>query len=347
MLESKLVTTGSSAWAKFGSPLAVSGDVLVSGAPGAVIDGDMSAGAVYVFIRDPATNQWIEQKQLLPHDTADFFTFGSVLAIDGDTVAVAVPSGTLNGLSQKAAVYVFGRHHGGTDQWGAIAKISDAIVDSGGIFGSSIAMAGDLMVVGGSAPSGEGMVMVFERNRGGVDTWGKVGTILESDVGGSAGSNEAFGSAVALDGDNLLIGAPTAFINYLGGNDGSAYLFSRDQVDRDRWVYVTRLTAADDTDSYDGFGARIAVRDDTAVVGAPASGGSGGRIGAGAAYVFRRDASASDQWHQVAKLTASDGNPFDDFGGAIAFAGDTVLIGAKGKTGGFSTQARCGVRLPA
>lgn len=334
--ENRLVTTGAVAWATFGSPLAVSGDVLVSGAPGEdLIIPEVYSGAAYVFLRDPATDQWIEHERLVPDDTTEFFDFGNALAVDGDTVAASIPTGLRNGLSQKGAVYVFGRDQGGPDQWGAVIKISDAVVDTGGDFGTSLAVAGDLLVVGAETAAGEGMVMIFERDRGGPGAWGAVATILESDVGDSGAGDELFGRAVAVDGDNLLIGAPPT-VTFSSDNDGSAYLFSRDPVDRDRWAYVTRLAPADAGAENDGFGGPIALEGDTAVVGASSAEGKEGETRAGAVYVFRRDASAVDQWHQVDKITATDAVRFDDFGSAIAFEGDTLLIGAREKPVGFN-----------
>jgi hypothetical protein len=48
---------------------------------------------------------------------------------------------------------------------------------------------------------------------------------------------------------------------------------------------------------------------------------------AGAAYVYHYDGTT---WVEQAKLLASDGKPNDCFGSAIAFAGDTAVVGAYG-----------------
>ena len=95
----ELRTTGEIAWAQFGSPLAVSGDLLVVGAPGdLLISPSIYAGAAYVFERNPSTNEWVEKKRIVPHDTTTFFSFGRALAVDGDTEpAVSMPTG-LNAL---------------------------------------------------------------------------------------------------------------------------------------------------------------------------------------------------------------------------------------------------------
>ena len=53
---------------------------------------------------------------------------------------------------------------------------------------------------------------------------------------------------------------------------------------------------------------------DTVGVGAPAHDDTG--LEAGAAYVFGRDAGGPGAWGQIAKLTAADSAPGDEFGAA-------------------------------
>lgn len=340
VVESKLATTGMTAWSQFGSSLAVDGDVMVSSAPAAMMDDDLNAGAAYVFYRDATTNQWSERKKLVPLDTVGFFTFGQALALNGDTIAVTVPSGTFNGVVQGAGIYLFGRDQGGPDQWGVMIRITDPIANEG-VFASTVALAGDLLFVGAVSASAEGMVMIFERDRGGPNMWGKIATILESDLGSAKGTDEAFGAAVAVDGDNLLIGAPPdrntdeEGDNFWSNNNGAAYLFARDPINRDQWSFVTRLASSAAAGEYDNFGLHVALAGDTAIVAAQDGVGVNGTA-AGAVYVFRQDEGVPNSWHQTAKLSASDGQRADDFGSAIAFTGDTLLIGASEKHVGFN-----------
>ena len=80
---------------------------------------------------------------------------------------------------------------------------------------------------------------------------------------------------------------------------------------------------AEDGASGDDFGAAVAVEGNVAVVGAPEDDDDGSS--SGAAYVFRFDGSG---WAQEQKLTASDGQSFDDYGFAVAVSGDTIVVGA-------------------
>ncbi|HKQ48480.1 MAG TPA: FG-GAP repeat protein [Phycisphaerae bacterium] len=93
---------------------------------------------------------------------------------------------------------------------------------------------------------------------------------------------------------------------------------------------------ASNTETFDGFGVSVAASGDTVVVGADgedssATGVNGnqadnGALGAGAAYVFVRD--AVGVWTQQAYLKASNAGNGDQFGFSVAASGDTVVVGA-------------------
>ena len=80
---------------------------------------------------------------------------------------------------------------------------------------------------------------------------------------------------------------------------------------------------ASDGESGDRFGQSVAVDGNTAVIGSRFDDDKG--PDAGAAYVFVR---ATGVWTQQAKLVASDGTSFDQFGSSVALDGDTIVIGA-------------------
>jgi hypothetical protein len=358
-VETKLVASDGAEGDNFGAAVAVSGDVLVACAPWADVEGRETSGAVYLFRRDPATNQWVEQKRVMPDD-GDYGSIEMRVAVDGDTIVVGAPYATLNEF-QQGAVHIFGRHHGGPDNWGQVAKLSDDAVGSGGHFGSSVAIQGDLLVVGASEGSARhGWVRLYERHRGGVDHWGEVTTLSYSAVG-DAGNVVSFGSAVALSGDRLLVGAANTSVSYSGEADGAGYLFRRDPADPDHWEYLARLitpgadecvggrlvseiwlesvewreeahrcaTEDSETDN-DDFGYAVALDGEIAVVGARFAEGADGSYSVGAAYVYQPDPSGGDQWSFVARLTPGEAVGVEYFGSAMALAADTVLVGAKG-----------------
>ena len=88
-------------------------------------------------------------------------------------------------------------------------------------------------------------------------------------------------------------------------------------------IVETKLLAVDGAEG-DLFGHKVAVSEDTMVVGARVDDNENGE-NAGSAYVFVRD---GDTWTQQAKLLASDGASNDLFGGKVDIDGDTIVISA-------------------
>jgi hypothetical protein len=131
---------------------------------------------------------------------------------------------------------------------------------------------------------------------------------------------DLMGWAVALDGSTALIGVPSN--PYAGIQRGSVLCFVHGA---DGWGSPQSLEAGDGW-SGDGFGYAVAMHGDTALVGAtmppyynpsyPA---------AGAVYVLARQ---GEEWVEQQKLVPSDGQPGDTFGIAVAFDGDTAVVGA-------------------
>ncbi|PSQ15097.1 hypothetical protein BRD00_15160 [Halobacteriales archaeon QS_8_69_26] len=200
--------------------------------------------------------------------------------------------------------------------------------DPGGLFGSSVALDGDTLLVGArteDVPNGEGAgaAYVFERTGEG---WSREAKLVADD--GNTG--DLFGWSVALDGDTALVGA-IADEDPNGEDAGSAYVFERSG---DGWTQAAKLVA-DGGNPADQFGTAVALDGGLALVGAP-----GARFAdeetRGSAYIFE---SGDDGWSRTAELAAEDGTPGNRFGSAVAVAGDTALVGADTDTVGFEVGA--------
>jgi hypothetical protein len=85
----------------------------------------------------------------------------------------------------------------------------------------------------------------------------------------------------------------------------------------------------------DYFGRKIDISGDTVVASSNNEDGGPGdpTPNAGAAYIFERNLGGANNWGQVKKLTAGDGQ-MNDFFGWAAIDGDTIAIGAPGEDGG-------------
>ena len=152
-------------------------------------------------------------------------------------------------------------------------------------------------------------------------------TWVEQKVTASDGlANSYFGSAAALNSSTALIGAD-------GDNNfkGAAYLFTNSNGS---WSQGQKLTASDGL-AGDEFGYRVALADDTLLVGAFTA-TVGGVVSQGAAYLFTQ---SNGTWSESQKLTANDGALFDNFGASVALDGSTLVVGANGATvGGNAAQ---------
>jgi hypothetical protein len=124
-------------------------------------------------------------------------------------------------------------------------------------------------------------------------------------------ADDAFGYAVAIDGDTMIVGAYND--SALVSQQGSALVYRWTGTG---WAFEATLLASDGaSDSF--FGVSVALSGDTAVIGA-----SNGVVGS--AYVFVRSGTS---WSQQAKLT--DTAPDEGFGISVSVSGDTTVVGAE------------------
>ena len=139
---------------------------------------------------------------------------------------------------------------------------------------------------------------------------------------GQVGDN--FGrSSVSLSDKLALIGAIND--DDKGSNSGSAYIFERNG--NDNWSQVKKLTASDGEEG-DEFGVSVSLFGNRALIGAQGDdeGKDFFKADSGSAYIFERD--GADNWSQIKKLTPTDGQGSDRFGGSVSLDGNRALIGA-------------------
>ena len=141
----KLVAGDGTTGDRFGWSVAVDGDTALIGAP--------SDESAYVYIRDDFWS-WIQQAEFT-NDGA----FGYSVAVDGDTAVIGARSGKNDKGYATGSAYVFTRSEG---IWSEDAKLTASDGEPGDRFGSSIAVDGDMLVIGAS----------FDNNEAGVENTG-------------------------------------------------------------------------------------------------------------------------------------------------------------------------------
>ncbi len=243
----------------FGGSVSISGNTIAIGSPGKSV--------VHVAEFDGA--DWSVVDVLSNELTGNF---GSDVSLSGETLAVA--SRSL--FSSAGVVTVFKRENG---NWNVEAIITES--DVTGLptiesFAHSIALDGDVLVVGNRDVFGDGIpstALVFERNG---STWTQQATLSASDGDG----NDVFGQSVDVDGDAIAVGSRNR-----DGGKGAVYLFNRAG---NSWLQNARLTVSD-SGFGDNLGGSVAVDGATIVGGAPNADdfdSNGAFITPGAAYVF-------------------------------------------------------------
>ena len=272
--EARLEADDGSALDAFGFAVAVRGDTALVGAYRDDSARGVDAGAAYVFVRSGRTRT--QQARLEASDGAADDAFGASVALAGDTAIVgAFQHDTAGGLNAGAA-YVFVRS-GAT--WTEQAKLEASDGTAYASFGVSVAVTGDTLLVGArdgdaARAARAGAAYVFVRSG---TSWTEQARIRPAD--GATG--DFFGSAVSVQGDVALVGAPRHSTSR-GGNVGSAYLITRRGTS---WGEQSRIDASDGA-AVDLLGTAVALDGDTALVGAPLDDTAPGRD-VGSAYVFR------------------------------------------------------------
>jgi FG-GAP repeat len=334
----------------FGSAVAISGDTIVVGAyfeasAATGVNGNQTdqskpfAGAAYVFVRNGTT--WSQQAYLKASNTGENDNFAVSVAISGDTVIVGAEGEASaatgvngnqsdNSVPFAGAAYVFVRS--GTT-WTQQAYLKASNTAGGNSFGYAVGISGNTALVGAVGNQGSGSAYVFVRNG---TTWTQQAFLKAS----NAGSQDAFGRAVAISGNTAVIGARSEASAATGVNGnqsdnsasyaGAAYVFVRNGT---TWTQQAYLKASN-TDAQDQFGASVAISGDTVIIGADQEGSAATGINgnqsddslpfAGAAYVFLRSGTT---WIQQAYLKASNTGP-DLYGRSVAISGDTAVVGA-------------------
>ena len=104
-----------------------------------------------------------------------------------------------------------------------VKKLTASDEQDGDWFGGSVAVSGDIAVVGASDEDGAGIVRgaayLFERDQGGAGNWGEVKKLTASD----AQDSDLFGVSVAVSGNTAVVGA--IYEDGAGFDRGAAYVF--------------------------------------------------------------------------------------------------------------------------
>ena len=126
-------------------------------------------------------------------------------------------------------------------------------------YGKSVAIDGDIAVVGAPGDSNEkGAAYVLRTTDGGA-TYVELAKLTASDRYSVAGEHR-FGWSVAIDGNTIVVGAPATVAWDSVDTPGAAYVYRT----TDGWASHTEIKlTADDAEERDGFGGAVAIAGNT------------------------------------------------------------------------------------
>ncbi|MEK9508857.1 choice-of-anchor B family protein [Gemmatimonadota bacterium Y43] len=321
LLVGVVVSPGAAQSGAFGNAVLVEGDAMIVGEP----NNSFRPGTVYLY--EKRGGSWTESGRLTAPNAERADGFGALLATTGSTLFVASRDGRIDIFEGAGTAW---SHRSELDTGGFVTL--DPRCDYNGYcgvdFGLTMAAGGDWLLVGESAVQTEqsrlrqrrrsdeaadstpaGVVHVYRRGADG--SWSEAQR-LEAPV---SANGDAFGAAIAIEGDRALVGAPLA--DGAEGVEAAGRVFEfrlRDGM----WQPFGELAAAPEAQA--AFGSAIALDGDRAVVGAPNAG-----LGVGTAWLFRAQ---GEGWGSPSRIDAPEPLEGDIFGDAVAFAGDDLWIGA-------------------
>ena len=282
--------------------------------------------------------------------------YGRALALTDTELIIGQPVNWYG----PGAVYVYRADAAGKWQERARLLASDSARKDD--FGRSLALDGNTLIIGAPRKrSGSGIAYVFERANANAE-WRQTGIIEPP----ATGAHRDFAVALALNGNDLLVGAPRS------DSTGVVYHYRRDGKS---WQLANTIKPGASANLVD-FGRTLSRRGDWLLVGAPSADSARGRV-----YAIKRDArgawgtpaqvavttsqraragtavlladdkayvgvpgmarvrvlehnAQNDSWSAAGELEPDDSAPGSEFGFAIAQAGNEVWVGAPGVNSG-------------
>jgi hypothetical protein len=206
-----------------------------------------------------------------------------------------------------------------------VATLSAADGAESEMFGASLAISGDTIVVGepmmGPYPQNhDGSAFIFQRSHTGTASLFQVAKLTPSD------DAFHFGASVAIDADTVVVGAPWSTVNGKE-HQGSAYVFVKPMSGWKNMTETAKLTGASmNVQGNDYLASTVSISGDTIVLGVP-----GLNQPTGAAYVYVKPQLGWSNMEQTAVLFVELLPPSGTgFASSVAISGDTIVVGAFG-----------------
>ncbi|WP_223788066.1 FG-GAP repeat protein [Marinicella meishanensis] len=258
-------------------------------------------------------NQWQLVEKLIAENSPATEYFGGRMAANDDHWLMGVTDADDEGQNAGAA-YVFESFG---DDWVQPQKLTGGQGSPRASAGSSLALYGDRILFGAPYQDhgdkfGVGSAYVYRYDG---SRWWPEQKLLSND----AADQDQFGTAVLLQDDWLMVGAPLQdqAPHY---EAGSIYWFAKQG---NQWQQSRRIQAPDPS-QYKGFGRSLALGHGKLFVGAAGDNEAG--VGAGAVYLLEMQ---QGLWRHSQKITPPRDADYQGFGWQLITAGDWLFVTAR------------------
>ncbi|RKR08499.1 FG-GAP repeat protein [Flavobacterium sp. 81] len=281
----------------FGFSVATYDGYAAYGADQVDIGGVENSGKVYIAKQD--CDGWTIYQELSRPDARNYCGFGSVLFMEGKTLAVV---GCDPSVSYGNAVYIYERDTNGQYIFTQkIARDENSLYDN---YGSKIAISENFMVIGSSYNSTDSNLNNYLENAGAAYIFFKgtdgVWTLVQKIVASDRERRDTFGNSVAIYKNTIVVGAVEEGTNWAG----AAYVFEKNN-DSNTWLETKKLTAYDFRGLQDRFGEIVKINENGIIISAPSeddydsdlSGDGGGSLTSlGSVYIFKKKSKRAMDW---------------------------------------------------
>jgi len=334
----KLTASDGEIAGEFGHSIAMQGEWLAVGATAAEIDGQWSAGAVYIFHLE--NDQWVETQRLESPTPFLGAQFGFSIDIDSENMIIGEPA-EAGGAPGYGAAFVF-EYSSVLAEWRFKQRLQAPDPVQFDSFGLDVAIDGERIAVTSRRLrdikefSFDGLLYFYERDAN-IGHWKMVqrfhveegDDLVRSRSLDLEGDLAAAGFTEARSDDNIMTGA-TILVEF---NQASK-----------EWIIVDRVTPPDGQHG-DRFGAAVTLSDGSLLVGAPQSDLFASEGGAVYLYTLH-----DGQLSFASTFIRGDVDVIDQFGRAIAGQGPEVLVSSldddlannAGAVHVFSLNGECG-----
>jgi hypothetical protein len=243
----------------FAHSVAVSGNVAIAGAPhDDCASGAVDCGSAYVFRTNDGGTTWFQDAKLIALDASEKDGFGWSVSISGGVAAVgASQDDCSNGDADCGAAYIF-RYNG--SNWVQQGKLTASDAAARDYFAASLAIDGDVVVVGAARAGLAGAAYVFLKPAGGWMDSTQTAKLTATDA-------RSLGNSVAVSGDRIVVADISAGCS-AQSPCGRAYVFDKPGGGWANMTETAKLSASDQA-ARDDFGSSVSVSGDKVIVGAP------------------------------------------------------------------------------